>query len=200
MTRRGARGAAAAGLPRAAGGAEGAGAASTTGTGGGCKCSTSGAGAGGGAIYGCGAGRHAYSSATCAAIDTATPISTRRVVRLGAAAAIMHRPSFQTISCCALDRPLPNRHNAFPRRSVAQSGSAPGLGPGGPRFESLYSDHSISRSPTVRCGAFSVLDLVYGAAFHLAASALPARLLPLRPSCCEMNCPASTTCFKSTPV
>jgi hypothetical protein len=26
-------------------------------------------------------------------------------------------------------------------RSVAQSGSAPGLGPGGPRFESLYSDH-----------------------------------------------------------
>ena len=25
-------------------------------------------------------------------------------------------------------------------RSVAQSGSAPGLGPGGPRFESLYSD------------------------------------------------------------
>ena len=28
-------------------------------------------------------------------------------------------------------------------RSVAQSGSAPGLGPGGPRFESLYSDHVI---------------------------------------------------------
>ena len=28
-------------------------------------------------------------------------------------------------------------------RSVAQSGSAPGLGPGGPRFESLYSDHSF---------------------------------------------------------
>ena len=26
-------------------------------------------------------------------------------------------------------------------RSVAQPGSAPGLGPGGPRFESLYSDH-----------------------------------------------------------
>ena len=25
-------------------------------------------------------------------------------------------------------------------RSVAQPGSAPGLGPGGPRFESLYSD------------------------------------------------------------
>ena len=28
-------------------------------------------------------------------------------------------------------------------RSVAQSGSAPGLGPGGPRFESLYSDHFL---------------------------------------------------------
>lgn len=27
-------------------------------------------------------------------------------------------------------------------RSVAQPGSAPGLGPGGPRFESLYSDHT----------------------------------------------------------
>ena len=29
-------------------------------------------------------------------------------------------------------------------RSVAQSGSAPGLGPGGPRFESLYSDHFLA--------------------------------------------------------
>ena len=28
-------------------------------------------------------------------------------------------------------------------RSVAQSGSAPGLGPGGPRFESLYSDQNL---------------------------------------------------------
>jgi hypothetical protein len=28
-------------------------------------------------------------------------------------------------------------------RSVAQPGSAPGLGPGGPRFESLYSDQII---------------------------------------------------------
>lgn len=27
------------------------------------------------------------------------------------------------------------------RRSVAQPGSAPALGAGGPRFESLYSDH-----------------------------------------------------------
>ncbi len=32
-------------------------------------------------------------------------------------------------------------------RSVAQSGSAPGLGPGGPRFESLYSDHFQLASP-----------------------------------------------------
>src|SRR5471032_2898156 len=31
-------------------------------------------------------------------------------------------------------------------RSVAQSGSAPGLGPGGPRFESLYSDQNL-KSP-----------------------------------------------------
>ena len=30
-------------------------------------------------------------------------------------------------------------------RSVAQSGSAPGLGPGGPRFESLYSDHFLNK-------------------------------------------------------
>ena len=30
-------------------------------------------------------------------------------------------------------------------RSVAQSGSAPGLGPGGPRFESLYSDQRTFR-------------------------------------------------------
>jgi hypothetical protein len=28
-------------------------------------------------------------------------------------------------------------------RSVAQSGSAPGLGPGGPRFESLHSDQIV---------------------------------------------------------
>ena len=28
---------------------------------------------------------------------------------------------------------------------MAQSGSAPGLGPGGPRFESLYSDHFLER-------------------------------------------------------
>ena len=30
--------------------------------------------------------------------------------------------------------------NSSKNRSVAQSGRAPGLGPGGPRFESLYSD------------------------------------------------------------
>ena len=30
-------------------------------------------------------------------------------------------------------------------RSVAQPGSAPGLGPGGPRFESLYSDQLKKR-------------------------------------------------------
>ena len=29
------------------------------------------------------------------------------------------------------------------RRSVAQPGSAPALGAGGPRFESLYSDHTF---------------------------------------------------------
>jgi hypothetical protein len=36
---------------------------------------------------------------------------------------------------------LPVGYNFGLSRSVAQSGSAPGLGPGGPRFESLYSDH-----------------------------------------------------------
>ncbi len=37
---------------------------------------------------------------------------------------------------------LVSRSSVF--RSVAQSGSAPGLGPGGPRFESLYSDQFAS--------------------------------------------------------
>ena len=32
-----------------------------------------------------------------------------------------------------------------PIRSVAQPGSAPGLGPGGPRFDSLYSDQFTCR-------------------------------------------------------
>ena len=32
-------------------------------------------------------------------------------------------------------------------RSVAQSGSAPGLGPGGPKFESLYSDQVLPLKP-----------------------------------------------------
>ena len=32
---------------------------------------------------------------------------------------------------------------AFGKRSVAQSGSAPGLGPGGRGFESLHSDQPI---------------------------------------------------------
>ena len=42
-------------------------------------------------------------------------------------------------------------------RSVAQSGSAPGLGPGGPRFESLYSDHIIFRS----CHSISLLHRLF---------------------------------------
>jgi hypothetical protein len=36
------------------------------------------------------------------------------------------------------------------RRSVAQPGSAPGLGPGGPRFESLYSDQYEFQGSPVR--------------------------------------------------
>ena len=35
------------------------------------------------------------------------------------------------------------------KRSVAQPGSAPGLGPGGPRFESLYSDQLCIDSSAV---------------------------------------------------
>ena len=35
-------------------------------------------------------------------------------------------------------------------RSVAQSGSAPGLGPGGPRFESLYSDQFNKKATMTR--------------------------------------------------
>jgi hypothetical protein len=48
-----------------------------------------------------------------------------------------------TVACHAINRgsiPL----GAANFRSVAQSGSAPGLGPGGPRFESLYSDQERS--------------------------------------------------------
>ena len=30
------------------------------------------------------------------------------------------------------------------KRSIAQPGSAPGLGPGGRRFESYHSDHSLN--------------------------------------------------------
>ena len=41
------------------------------------------------------------------------------------------------------------------RRSVAQPGSAPALGAGGPRFESLYSDHYLICfkyfSPSTHC-------------------------------------------------
>ena len=33
---------------------------------------------------------------------------------------------------------------------MAQSGSAPGLGPGGPRFESLYSDHSLGLNTSMK--------------------------------------------------
>ncbi len=36
-------------------------------------------------------------------------------------------------------------------RSVAQSGSAPGLGPGGRRFESCHSDHQSLRSKAISC-------------------------------------------------
>jgi hypothetical protein len=38
-------------------------------------------------------------------------------------------------------------------RSVAQPGSASGLGPEGPRFESLYSDHSFIDRNAHRCAA-----------------------------------------------
>ena len=47
---------------------------------------------------------------------------------------------FRKFSVLKFDK---NRNTVYHRksRSVAQPGSAPGLGPGGPRFESLYSDH-----------------------------------------------------------
>jgi hypothetical protein len=58
-------------------------------------------------------------------------------------------------------------------RSVAQPGSAPALGAGGPRFESLYSDHfslitlvSPSKTPryanlgTVGCNAFTSPSII----------------------------------------
>ena len=39
-------------------------------------------------------------------------------------------------------------------RSVAQSGSAPGLGPGGPKFESLYSDHFYYKGNIMTCRGY----------------------------------------------
>jgi hypothetical protein len=39
-------------------------------------------------------------------------------------------------------------------RSVAQSGSAPGLGPGGPRFESLYSDQVYYKGNSMTCRGY----------------------------------------------
>ena len=43
-------------------------------------------------------------------------------------------------------------------RSVAQPGSAPGLGPGGPRFESLYSDQ-IKKHLCANKDAFFIVRL-----------------------------------------
>ena len=44
-------------------------------------------------------------------------------------------------------------------RSVAQPGSAPGLGPGGPRFESLYSDHFLAGTHMVLVAFKNTLDV-----------------------------------------
>ena len=43
-------------------------------------------------------------------------------------------------------------------RSVAQSGSAPGLGPGGPRFESLYSDQFNKKATMSKAEDQAVTD------------------------------------------
>ena len=37
---------------------------------------------------------------------------------------------------------------------MAQSGSAPGLGPGGPRFESLYSDQVYYKGNSMTCRGY----------------------------------------------
>ena len=50
-----------------------------------------------------------------------------------------------TVACHAINRSSILLGAAKNFRSVAQSGSAPGLGPGGPRFESLYSDQRTFR-------------------------------------------------------
>ena len=49
-------------------------------------------------------------------------------------------PAIKWFDTVVIDRGIQLGYTLF-SRSVAQSGSAPGLGPGGPRFESLYSDH-----------------------------------------------------------
>ena len=53
-----------------------------------------------------------------------------------------------------IDRHKTNNYNAR-LRSVAQPGSAPGLGPGGPRFESLYSDQKLKAALFRQCGFFT---------------------------------------------
>ena len=45
-------------------------------------------------------------------------------------------------------------------RSVAQPGSAPGLGPGGRRFESYYSDQSYNGGRVVKCNGLQIRKVV----------------------------------------
>ena len=141
-----------------------AGAGAAFGGGGGCSQTTidvraAGAGAGWGALA---PWRQANSSAACSASDTASPAARRdfrgramsgssekvgftgfgsvSVTHVGTPSEADKRWTEMFIKCrCPLDRRDASRYSSAPR-SVAQPGSAPGLGPGGPRFESLYSD------------------------------------------------------------
>ena len=68
-----------------------------------------------------------------------------------------------------------SRYNLLPR-SVAQPGSAPGLGPGGPRFESLYSDHIEDQRTVSRQSFFHLRGVFY---FFIWASAFRAPFSPI---------------------
>ena len=55
---------------------------------------------------------------------------------------------------------------------MAQSGSAPGLGPGGPRFESLYSDQSTTKGKCMTCRGYDPKAVKVGKLVKMAAATI----------------------------
>ena len=55
---------------------------------------------------------------------------------------------------------------------MAQSGSAPGLGPGGPRFESLYSDQFFKKENSMTCRGYDPKAVKIGKLVKIAGSSI----------------------------